>query len=96
MGGDAPCPTLKSTRRLKACVGLVDAPESFHGQFLGRRRIAHDAQNPSVNLTLMLAEERLEGIQIALPKLIQDAARVIPHPLVPFRPAGIISPAAGQ
>jgi hypothetical protein len=32
----------------------------------------------------MLAEERLEGVHIPLPKRIQDAARSVPHPLFPF------------
>jgi hypothetical protein len=44
----------------------------------------------------MLAEERLESSQIALPKPIQDVDRFVPHPLVLFRLARNISPAASQ
>jgi len=34
----------------------------------------------------MHAKERLEGVQVALPKLVQDAARFVLHPPFPFYP----------
>jgi hypothetical protein len=34
----------------------------------------------------MHAKERFEGVQVALPKLVQDAARLVLHPPFPFSP----------
>ena len=70
-GGDAPRPGLEGARGLKACVSAMDAPEGLDHEVLGSGGIANDAQNPAVDGTLMLAEERFECIEIAEPEAIQ-------------------------
>jgi hypothetical protein len=57
----------------------MDAPETFHGQVLGCRVVADDAQDPAVDSPLMLAKEQFEGADIALPELIQYIARWVRH-----------------
>jgi hypothetical protein len=84
MGGDAASPTLESAHRLETGMGPVYAPKGLHGQILGGRRVAHDAQKPAINGSLMKAEECLEGINAALLKLVQDVARLVPHPSFPL------------
>ena len=65
-GGDAPRPRLESARRLKARMSAMDAPEGLDREVFSGSRIADDAQNPAVDRTLMLAEEKFECIEIAL------------------------------
>jgi hypothetical protein len=60
-------------------MGPMHPPESLHCHVLGRSGIAHDAQNPTVDGALMQSEERFEGIQVALPKLVEDAASLVLH-----------------
>ena len=83
-GGDAPRPGLEGTRGLEAGVSAMDAPEGLDREVLGCRGIADDAQDPAVDGTLMLAEERFEGVEIALPEPIQNVARIDPASFFPF------------
>ena len=66
MRGDAASPTFESARRIEAGVSAMDAPERFDGQIFGRGGVAYDAQDPTVNGALMLAEHGLEGVDVAL------------------------------
>ena len=54
--------------------GAIDAREGLHGQLFGCGRIADDAQNPAVDRALMLAEERLKGVEIAIAEPLQHGA----------------------
>ncbi len=56
-------------------MSAVDAPESFYRDVFGDRWIAHDAENPAVDIALMLAEQRLKRIDVALGKLLQHVGR---------------------
>ena len=46
----------------------MDAPEGLDREIFSGGGIADDAKDPAVNGTLMLAEKRFEGIEIAKPE----------------------------
>jgi hypothetical protein len=48
----------------------MDAPECLDREIFSGGRITDNAEDPAVNGALMLAEERFEGIEIALPEPI--------------------------
>jgi hypothetical protein len=53
-------------------MGPVHAPESFHGQILRSCRIADNAHDLAIDFTLVLAEERFEGLEIARRQSLQQ------------------------
>ncbi len=80
----APRPRLESARRVEARMRAVHPPEGLDCHILCRARIAHDAKHPAENRPLMCAEKRLEGVHVALPKPVEDAASLVPHLQFPF------------
>ena len=57
---------------------MVQTPEGLEGQVFGGSRIANDANDPDVDLALVLAEKRLEGFDFARRESLQH---VHPAPL---------------
>ena len=51
--------------RFETCVRFVGAPESFHRQVLRGRVVAHDSHHPTIDVGLVLSEERLESVHLA-------------------------------
>jgi hypothetical protein len=50
--------------------------EGFHSEIFGSSRITDDANNPTVNLTLMRVEQRFESVEIAVTELLQHVRRL--------------------
>src|SRR5262249_61029169 len=51
--------------RVQTIAVLIQAPEGFDGKALGGARIASDADDPAVDLALVLAKERFKGFRLA-------------------------------
>jgi hypothetical protein len=49
----------------------MNAPEGLDGEIFGRGGIANDAHDPTVNLSLVLPEQALEGIEVTCRELLQ-------------------------
>jgi hypothetical protein len=58
VGSDASRPCPEAARGIEAGVRAMDAPEGFDGEIVGGSRVADDAIDPAVNLTLMPTEQR--------------------------------------
>jgi len=83
VGGDASRPRPEAACRVKACVRAIDAPEGFDGEVLGCSRISNDVNDPTVDLTLMPAKQRLEGVEVAVtsPAVRRMAVPALASPL---------------
>jgi len=68
VGGDASRPGSEVACRPKALACSVDALQSFYRQVLGDTRIANDAHNPSVDVALVMPNQNLESIDLAICK----------------------------
>jgi len=61
IGCDSPGPGAKLAGRVEAGTRAVDSPESFHGEVLCGARVAYNANDPGVDLFLVLPEQRLKA-----------------------------------
>ena len=77
--GDAPRPRPESAFRVEPGARAIDASEGFDSEIFGRSWIADDVNNPIVDLALMLAEQRLEGIEVAVTELPQHVGWLFQH-----------------
>jgi hypothetical protein len=85
VGSDPSRPCPKAARGIEAGVRAMDAPEGFDGEVFGGSRIANDANDPTVDLALMRAEQRLEGVEVAVTELPQHVGWLFQDwHLVPF------------
>ena len=85
VGGDASRPWSEASRGVETGVRAMDAPEGFDGEVFGGIRVADDANDPTVNLTLMPAKQRLEGVEVAVTELPQHVGWLFQDwHLVPF------------
>jgi hypothetical protein len=63
---------------------LVHSPKGFNRHVFGRSRVAHDAQHPSIDGSLVVSKQRLEGVHLALAKPVEDVAFIALHCRFPF------------
>ena len=57
----------------------MDTPERLKGKILGGSRIANDANDLPVDLALMCAKQRLEGVEVAMAELPQHVRWLLQH-----------------
>src|SRR5215472_9090140 len=65
VGSHAAKPTGAVAFGVQTIAVLIQAPEGFDGKVLGGARIASDANDPAVDLALVLAKERFKGFRLA-------------------------------
>src|SRR5690242_17776947 len=63
--GHAAKPAGAVALRIQTIAILIQAPEGFDGKVFGGARIASDANDPAVDLALVLVEERFKGFHLA-------------------------------
>src|SRR5208337_288698 len=71
---DTPRPGRERKLRLKTVVRAINAPEGLHREVFRGSSVTDHAQDPAVNRMLMLAEELLECVEIAIAEPLQHAA----------------------
>ena len=69
VGSDTSRPCPEAARGVEAGVRAMDAPEGFDREVFGGSRVADDANDPTLNLTLMPTEQRLKGVEVAVTEL---------------------------
>src|SRR5215475_12556671 len=72
IGGDPPRPSCEASVWSKLLARSVDAPKRFNSQILRDAWVTHDANNPCVNLALELSNQRLESIDLAKRKSLEQ------------------------
>src|SRR5581483_6716832 len=70
--GDPPRPGSEISVGPKMLARPVNAPERLHRQVLRYARVAHDAHNPGIDIALELPGQRLECIDLAKRKSLQQ------------------------
>ena len=66
MRRDPPHPGAEAARWIEPRPPAICPPERLDERILGGRRLAHDPQNPSIDLPLELSEQHLERLAIAV------------------------------
>ena len=66
MRRDPPHPRAEAARWIEPRPPAICPPERLDERILGGRRLAHDPQNPSIDLPLELSEQHLERLAIAV------------------------------
>src|SRR5215471_9838228 len=66
VGSDPACPGSEVAIRAKPVPRAVDTPKSLHGQILRSARVAHDADDPGIDIALKLLDQGLERIDLAM------------------------------
>ena len=74
--GDSSGPGGEMPPRIETSVRPMNAPEGLDGEILGRGRIANDAHDPAVNLSLELPEQHLESLKVAGREFFQHFRRL--------------------
>jgi hypothetical protein len=69
---DPPRPGAEVAIRAKLVPRAVNAPEGLHSQILGSSRVAHHAYSPGINVALKLSDQRLERIDLAKRKPLEQ------------------------
>src|SRR5262252_1012883 len=71
--GDAPQPSPTVAVWVEAVTALIKPPEGFDCQIFGGARVANNAHDPAVDLTLVLSKKRFEGLDVTRGESLQNA-----------------------